>query len=321
MTLNVDKMVILRIAKDYYLDRLSQQEIADKENIHRSQISRILKMAREMGFVSIKIAAPEDQDLETLSEQLCSSLKLDDVFIAPSLSSEGNPDESLYFFAARRLEEVLLKSRRIGIGLGKTLYHTASQLTKQSLPQPPDFYSIVGTSGTDNTYLQAGVLLDSFAKPFGGACHYNNFPICINRKLMTDLDLNRHNELLQSYSQLDTVVLSVGGPLNIDYPYLEEVSFFGKEIDTSKAFSRPHGNLLGHVFYDDHEILKMPENYMMTSMDLQTLQQIPNVIAIASGLRKADAIISAASQNYIKSLITDEATAREIIKRKSSVLI
>ena len=67
MTPNYDQLTILRIAKCYYLDGLSQQEIADKENIHRSQISRILKLARELGYVQIRICSPESVTADALA--------------------------------------------------------------------------------------------------------------------------------------------------------------------------------------------------------------------------------------------------------------
>ena len=282
MTQNYDKMVILRIAKYYYLDGLSQQEIADKEKIHRSQISRILKLARELGFVQFRIAAPGSESSEMLADQLRTALDIRNVIVAPELSTQEDPEESFYFFAARYLEECLANSRNIGIGLGKTLYHIGSQLAPGKMKTKPDFFSIVGSSGTDNPYLQASIILENFARPFNGRCHYNNLPICLSRSMMSTLDLNRFSKLREAYRTLDTVVLSLGGALNVDYPYLEEFSLFGKEIDTEEALSRPHGNLLGHVFYDNHEHLILPGDYIITSMELELLEKTPNVICIAT---------------------------------------
>jgi len=315
MVLNYNKMVILRIAKYYYLDGLSQQEIGERENIHRSQISRILKLARELGYVQIRISTPDNHTADSLARQVEHKLELREVFVAPSLSPKADQNESVYFFAARHLEEILPHSRNIGIGIGKTLYNVAAQLSAQKIDDRHDFYSIVGYSGTDNPNLQASVILDNFARPFNGNCHYNNYPICVARSMMSQLNLDRITELKNAFQTLDTVVLSIGGPINIDYPYLDEFSIFGKDIDTAHALARPHGNLLGHVFYDKKEYLKLPGDYMMTSMTLKQLEQTPKVICIAHGKHKVDAIISAARQNYIKSLITDEATAQSILQK------
>lgn len=318
MTANYDKMTILRIAKYYYLDGLSQQEIADRENIHRSQISRILKLARELGYVQIRISSPESYNADSLARQVQQRTGLNEVYVAPALSPQAEQEESLYFFAARYLEELLAHSRNIGFGMGKTLYHVASQLSKQKPEERQEFFSVAGSSGTDNPYLQASVILDNFARPFGGRCHYNNFPICVERDRMSALEMNRFDELQRAYNALDTVVLSIGGPFNVEYPYLEEFSLMERGIDVAKALKRPHGNILGHVFYDRGESLELPEEYLITSMSLPLLTKVPNVICIANGKQKVDSIISASEQKYIKTLITDEITAREIVQKTES---
>lgn len=311
---NYDQLTILRIAKHYYLDGLSQQEISAKENIHRSQISRILKLARELGYVQIHICGPESYTAEALAQQVKLKTGLREVYVAPSLTSQSNQEESLYFFAARYLEGLLLHSKRIGVGQGKTLYHVASQLSTQKLDNSPDFFSVAGSSGTDNPYLQASVILDNFSRPFNGRCHYNNFPICLERSRMSPLEMTRFRELQEAYQSLDTVILSIGGPFNIDYPYLEEFSIMENGIDIAQALKRPHGNLLGHVFYDENECLALPDGYLLTSMSLPLLAKTPNVICIACGKEKVASIISAAKQHYISSLITDEFTARSILQ-------
>jgi len=321
MTPHFDNLTILRIAKNYYLDKMSQQEISEKEKIHRTQISRILKMARELGYVQIRIAPPRSDSTDALSEKIGKELNLQDVIISPAMAQQGDQDETFYFFAARYLEESLENSRNIGIGLGKTLYHVASQITPQKTHGDATFYSIIGSSGTDNPYLQASILVENFARPFHGSCQYNNFPICLSRALMSSLDQKRFEKQQANYQTLDTVVMSLGGAINVDYPYLEEFSLFGKEIDREKAFSRSHGNLLGHIFYDKGETLELPEDYIITSMDLKLLGKIPSVICIARGNRKVEAIISAARQGYFKTLVTDEPTAASIIQTLSSISI
>jgi deoxyribonucleoside regulator len=316
MTLHYDQMTVLRIAKYYYLDGLSQQEISEKENIHRSQISRILKMAREMGYVQIHISAPDSFAADSLARRLESGLNLREVFVTPSLSSQAAQDESLYFFAARHLEEVLPHCKNIGIGLGKTLYHVAAQLTAQTLEEQPEFFGVAGTSGTDTPYLQSSVLLDNFARPFHGHCHYNNFPIFVECGMMSPLDQKRHAELQEAYRKLDTVVLSVGEVTNTNFPYLEECSrVIDKNPEILQSLARQHGNLLGHVFYENHEVLELPRGFLMSGMDLLQLRNVPNVICIANGKQKVEPIISASLQGYIKSLITDEPTAQSILQK------
>lgn len=317
MKQNDNQLSILRIAKYYYLDGLSQQEISEKENIHRSQISRILKQARERGYVKIRVSTPASYTADVLGSQLSELLGLKAVYVAPDMSSKADQSDALYFFAARQLEEILPDCQNIGIGLGKTLYHVASQLTSQQVDKPLKFFSVVGSSGTNNPYLQPSVILDNFARHFRGSCHYNNFSICQKRSMMSPIGVKRFEELQNAYQKLDTVVLSIAGPININYPYFDEFSLFSKKIDVSQALTKPHANLLGHVMYENHQSLQLPEDYFMTSMALSLLEKTENVICIAHGSEKVNPIISAARQHYIKVLITDVETAQALIQKLS----
>ncbi|MBI4856676.1 MAG: hypothetical protein HY818_08050 [Acetobacterium woodii] len=319
MKQNDDQLLILRIAKYYYLEGLSQQEISEKENIHRSQISRILKQARDQGYVKIRVSAPESCTADALGSQLRELLGLKAVYVAPTMSDKADQSEALYFFAARQLEEILPECQNIGVGLGKTLYHVAAQLTSQRVNKPLKFFSVVGSSGTNNPYLQPSVILDNFAKHFRGSCHYNNFTICQKRSMMSPFDLKRFDELQKAYQKLDMVVLSIAGPMNINYPYFDEFSLFSKKIDISQALTKPHANLLGHVMYENHQSLQLPEDYFMTSMALSLLEKTENVICIAHGSEKVNPIISAARQHYLKVLITDETTAQALIQKLTQV--
>ncbi|MBS7526160.1 hypothetical protein KHM83_05690 [Fusibacter paucivorans] len=315
METHYDKMTILRIAKYYYLDGMNQQEISAIENIHRSQISRILKMARELGYVKIRVSTPESFTADYLGNQLQAMLQLGEVAVAPRLSTNQDQTEALYFFAARKLEEVLPQCNNIGIGLGKTLYHVASQLTTQVSEKKLNFFSTVGFSGTHNPYLQGSVILDNFVRKFNGSPHYNNLPICAAMHLLSPIDQKRYEALNRAYESLDTVILSVGGQLNIDYPYFEEFSLFSKDINISKGLTKSHANLLGHIIYDDGTSLELPDDYCITSMSLSALKKIPNVICIAFGEQKIEPIISIVRQGYVKMLITDEQTAQVMLMK------
>lgn len=311
---NFDEMTILRVAKYYYLEGLGQEEISKRENIHRTQISRILKAARDEGYVKISVSPPDEHARGILAERLCRALGLESVKIAPAPSPDEGGEGALWDFSARYLENALSDGGKIGIGVGKTLYNIAARLTPKRSLAAAEFFSVVGSSGTDNPYLQASVILDNFARPFGGRCRYNNFPICMRRERLSTLEKQRLEQMHREHSTLDTVVLSIGEPFTSNYPYFEEFSLAVHAPDVRADLSRPHGNLLGHVIFEDGKKLAMPGEYLITSIEPETLKGIPSVICIASGAQKLIPIISAAKNGYIKTLITDEETACAILK-------
>lgn len=318
MRLPYDQLTILRVAKEYYLDNLSQQEIAEKENIHRTQISRILKTARELGYVQFSISLPKSSNITSMAKQLEIRLGLRQVLIAPTpapTSSQSSFD-ALCFYAAQYLEKTLPFCKNIGIGTGETLYHTAQYLSDVPCENPPLFLSSSGTSGMRAPYLQASLVLDSFSSHFGGRSVFNNFPIYCRRDQMNELEAARYEKLQQQYKKLDTVILSVGGPIDIKSPYFEEfsIAYAHREQDVSQA----HGDILGNLLFDDHKNNGPNQEYITPSITLPILEKIPNVICIAQGTKKINAIISAAKQNYIKVLITDEETAKKLLQHLQS---
>lgn len=309
-----DQLTLLRVARAYYLEGMTQSEIAQAEDLHRTQVSRMLKSAREQGYIQIQIASPKTETSATLAGRLKEALKLDQVEVIPETSPD-QADQALYFFAARYLEKALAQSRRIGIGLGKTLYQVALELSVQSREDQPAFYSAAGWSGTDNPYLQGNVILDTFARAFKGSSHYNNFPVCLDSRRMSDLDQERYQALQSAYQTLDTVVLSIGGPFSPDYPYLEEFALMEKGINLDQALARPHGNLIGHIIYEEGGLLDMPAPYLISSIPLALLTRLDQVICLAHGREKIGSIISAARLGTFKTLITDQATAQQVLDR------
>ena len=73
----VDYTLVYRISKAYYLDKKTQQEIADVENFSRPQISRLLKKALEDELVTYTLNFPNALDEQMLSRQLREQLKLE----------------------------------------------------------------------------------------------------------------------------------------------------------------------------------------------------------------------------------------------------
>ncbi len=58
MSIKNDSALAYRIARYYYLDNLSQSEIAQMEQISLSTVSRMLDKARAGGMVTIDIKMP-----------------------------------------------------------------------------------------------------------------------------------------------------------------------------------------------------------------------------------------------------------------------
>lgn len=306
-----NSFLLYKIAKYYYIDQYSQQEISEKVNLSRPQISRMLKKAHEVGIVDIRVSLPNTLTKVHLAEKLTQLLKLKEVILTPSSTDPEKNDRALYFGAAAYLKEELKDKRHIGIGWGETLYNISLHLSYCDDKKERIFYALAGTSGTNNPYFQTNSIVDRFAERFHAHAYYNNFPSYIETDRFSALESKRWNALERNWRKLDTIVVGLAGIAKIDQLYPEE---FQSPDLLKEIVKEMKGDILAN-FFNNTTVYQFPDHTRISSLDMAQIHNLKNVICIAHGEPKVDAIISASTQGYIKKLITDEDTGRMIFEK------
>lgn len=311
MSITEDYTRAYRIAKHYYLDNLSQSQIAKIENISRPQVSRILKKCREIGIVDINIRMPIQVDIVKLAQELEKYLGLKKVIISPVYSNDSEESRnSLATTAAEHLDSVLPKYSKVGIGWGRTMFQTSMQLAYNNNDcSSMTFVPLVANSTAEDRYLQTSIILDRFAEKFiSSKCVYMNEAL-YSRLPSTSLQLEK---IRQIWEELEVVVIGLGGatvPFNL--PYINE---FGQEnsMDMPVLRTMAYGDILGQFFMCNGEIYSAPDGYYLVALEVEQLKNIKDVICIANGEKKVEGLINLAQRGYFKSLITDRKTANEM---------
>jgi len=86
---NLDYTLLYRVAKAYFKDEKTQQEIADVENFSRSQISRLLKRVLDENLVTYTLNFPAQVDEDAMAEQLREMSGLSPAVTAPAVKIAG----------------------------------------------------------------------------------------------------------------------------------------------------------------------------------------------------------------------------------------
>ncbi|PHM43465.1 transcriptional regulator [Xenorhabdus szentirmaii] len=74
------------------------------------------------------------------------------------------------------------------------------------------------------------------------------------------------------------------------------------------------GDILGYFFNPEGELISgIDIHHELIGISLPEIKTIPNVIGVAGGIEKADAIVAALKGGYINSLVTEEQTARAML--------
>lgn len=317
---------IYRIARLYYAEGLSQEEIAGREGFSRSQVSRLIDRARELGYVKISLVPPQDSRIEELAANLGEKLGLRSVRVVPVRRSQDEEAVSTAIATgtADFIGELLSGAAAVGLGWGRTMYRT-SELLPRTLGSPggqaggragkgPLFVPLVGISGDDNPNLQINTIIDRFSARFGTRGTFVNIPAVREFGApLSRIEEERVAALRQQWKGIDAAVIGLGDPPSKSRNMIAELpQSYKDQLRGSEAC----GDILAQFFGPDGSLHARAGRYDLLAFDLSQLRGLKRVLCLAGGTHKREGIVAAARAGYMTDLVTDEATATAILGGK-----
>ena len=303
---------IFRIARLYYEESLSQEEIAGREGLSRSQISRLIVRARELGFVRITLVPPSCMMSGELAEALRQALGLRSVTVVP-LRDGSDPaavSDAIATGAADMLKEILDGQGTVGLGWGRTVYRTSELLSSKAVAHPPRFVPLIGISGDDNPNLQINTIIDRFGRRFGSSGMFVNIPAIRDKgAVLSRIEESRKEALELQWRQMDAAVIGLGDPPATSANLLAELP---RAYLDELAGSGACGDILAQFFDDQGRILDQGAHFDLLALELGALKKLRQVICLAGGSGKKAGIVTAARCGYFTDLVIDEPTALAI---------
>lgn len=313
---NRDRNYLIQIARNYYIDGLSQQEIADKYDISRPTVSTLLKQCRQEKIVEIRIQESDNSLVTALAERLKSSFEIDSVVVVPS-GDDANITLAAAGSAAAELLAGMLKDRiKIGLSWGGSLYHVVQALPVQSVVDV-EVIQLAGSLGMANPAFDGFELARSLALKLNGSCKLIQAPVVVKNPELKKM-LLQERPISETMSRMKDLDLALVG-LSSDIPEFSAMVREGFQgISEARAIQAEGG--VGHIcglHYDrDGRFLKIAENAKVVGIEAETLKRVPKIIAVACGSEKADAILGALRGGLITSIVTDEHAALRMLSNK-----
>ena len=317
--------ILVKMARLYHLHGLSQDQIGRQLGVSRSKVSRMLKEARDRGLVEITIHAPVLAALD-LERQLEAALGLREAVVVSSGDDTGGHAPGAVADAA---SDYLLRMLRpddvLGVSGGETVAHIA-----QMLPQGQMIGTGIVQLGSALTYVgghpthsSAEVALH-VAQKLGSTERLVLIPIpslldteTIRDALLRDTGVQRAMARLATC----TVALVGIGALEpqagatvdaVGYSHRPESPVTSDELAELESVGAV-GEICARFFDVDGRPCVTSLDRRMVALDLPRLRDVPLVIGVACGRRKARAILGAVRGGYVKTLVTDEATALDVL--------
>lgn len=310
-----EKLSVLKdVAKYYYIENLTQEQIAHRMGLSRPKISRLLSLAREKGVVKVFISDLDD-NMEDIEEELKSVFNLQKVKVVPVPPNDlGLAFQVTCKEAAKYFAELLEDGDRIGVGWGGTLFEISKNLQHFSRKNSI-IVQLFGNLDTGEADDYANDILSQFATKLDvKSSHIIPCPVIVDNQIIYDILM--HDDKIKSSMNLAKNCNKM--LINIGLPNEDNCLYKGKYIDDNDLqFLRDHSTAgcIGCRFYDDNgKIIDEQLDNRTIGISIDDIQKADMVITCAVGAHKARALHAALKAGYLDVIVVDSNAAKEVLK-------
>lgn len=301
---------LVQVARLYYNDNLSQQEIATRLGISRSLVALYLQQAREAGVVRIQIV-----DLQNTSTELEAALKkatgVKHVTVIPN--PHGSPMLTLRAVAgaaAEFLANTLKDGDTFGLAWGRTT-SVVVELLNPSHALRVDVLPLMGECGVSGMHSQMNQMVMQAAQRLSATPHFLSLPMVVSspglrNALVKEVGIS---DVIECWDRINLACVGIG----VVPPVPGMVVYIGDEQLPRLIEAGAVGDLCG-IYYDrEGRIIKSGLEDQLISAGIKQMKAMDNLVVVACGEEKAVAVLGALRTGLISTLFIDQKMAERIL--------
>ena len=308
---NRTRRMRLRAAWMYYIEEMTQNDIALQLGIGRVTVVRLLTDARERSEVKFSIQGGLQECIE-VARELEKRFRIDEVIVVPMSSPEADATGSISTATGMFVNEIVKPGLRIGVGWGRTLLESLGYISEVAVPD----MSVVSLLGgiTKVKQFNPSEFAWRFSNLFQAECYLMTAPAIVDspatRKAL--IDYCGLGEVFERAKNLDAVLISVGD-LDVSGTSYRH-GFVSEAVRSAMVAQGAVGETLFNYFDAKGKPVKSSISGCVMAVPLKTIEDTPLRIIASGGLRKAEALLGAIRLVRPTVLVTDEFAARRILK-------
>jgi deoxyribonucleoside regulator len=295
----------------YFVEDKTQNEIAKILGINRIAIVRLLAEAKRRNEVRITISAPL-ADLSEIERGLEKRYGIPRAIVAPFSEQQSDPTKVIAAAAGAYINSAMQSGMTVGVGWGRTLHNTLPFIAGKTLE---DFkvVSLLGGIAAARRFNPAEFAWQ-FAELFQGEGFLIPAPALVDspetkRALLDKCGLA---EIFEMASDLDIAIISVGGIATITTSY--RIGHISETERKALVNAGAVGDILYNFINIEGRLVDHPVNKRAISIDLEQLRRAGSRVLASGGREKVQSLLGAINAIRPTVLITDELTARELLK-------
>src|SRR5699024_9346806 len=305
--------LLAKISSMYYDQNFNQQEIADRLQLSRPKISRLLKKAREKGIVQITVIKP-DSNFLSLEQELEEEFDLTEVLIGETEpnSSPQRVKHQVGKTAANYLHRTISKGDLIGVTWGTTLQAMIDSMKKKQIP-PTHVIQALGGVGAPEAKAYATDISRRLSQLLGSKLTLLPAPGVAGSSKTKEVLLSdrKVKKSLALFSKIDTLFVGIGAITT--NPVLDKNSDeINSEIHREILKSKAVGDIALRFFDAEGEEIESQLKDLVIGISIDEIKSVDTVVGVATGRDKANAIKGALRGGLVDVLITDSITAQAV---------
>lgn len=320
MSINDENMMI-SIIKQYYELGISQEEIASREFISKSTVSRIINRAMQKGYVKIKLDYPVSSSQEIEAELVRSFSFLKAATVVPAYVDDYELRlKDVCKSVSADLKKFVQNDEIIGLSWGRTMEYLARTLEEdyQNNKTGVSIVQLNGFVAGDTRSIWSSTIVERFQKIYNAQGYLLPVPVLVDNKdtaqiLMQD---SRIRPIFELARQAQVAVFSIG--TFSSRSVLFERGLLGQQEYDNLCAKNAVGDICSRYFDVNGKIVDREMGERTLSISLRELATKRHRMAIAVGDDKVQAIVGALRTGAINRLYTDEVTARAVICQANS---
>ena len=309
--------LITKVAWFYYKENLTQQQISNCIFLSRQKVQRLLQKARDLEIVSFQVKNPY-ANLLSMERKLIEKYALRDAVIVPCASSSDDNllRKSFAKAGAFYLERLIRQNNgsTIGLGWGDTIAYLADYFESPKIKTSAKIVSLIGNLMTDAA-INPHIIAQQVAKKLAVPSYIVWAPAITKDKKSAEIFKSEPwiNHVLQIASRADIILVSIGRFSSSSS--LFRMGFLGNREFKRLKEKETVSNILGQFFDIKGNLIDDEIHERVISLPLHMLKDKSKiVIGVGGGSSKFHGVRGALAGKYINILITDEETAKKLLR-------
>lgn len=304
---------ILRVARLHYIDGLEQNQVAKREGISRTTVSRLLATARDEGLVSITVN-DHLEDVQTLAQSLQEAYP--QVTFTVAATDQDGQDNRAFKVAklvASHLDQLIKSGDIIGMGRGHDLLRVAD------LIEPKDVRDVavlllsgIFTDPNYQTYAQQAAA--QFAVAYRTQSQLLPLPIILDDVQRKEIiEQEPHIRYVEKLGRVSNVALFTFNPVDQNC-FLANDAYFNRD-EQQLLTKNAVGDVLAHFIDQNGQLVAPKVDQRVVSIPLENLRYKEHAIGLVDDKTQVPTLLAALRGGYVNEVFLDQQSAHALLEK------